>query len=98
MAPECQSQLKAPRSTLYPRFKESGIDQHVTPSVIVVFKEIFHPQLPLRMPCYDLVPVTKLKFVPTNVEASSPPGSLDLTGGEYRTRERIQRSELFCVY
>ena len=27
-------------------------------------KEVIHPQLPLRMPCYDFVPVTSLALVP----------------------------------
>jgi hypothetical protein len=27
-------------------------------------KEVIHPQLPLRMPCYDLNPVTSLAFDP----------------------------------
>ena len=27
-------------------------------------KEVIHPQLPLRMPCYDLVPIIELTFVP----------------------------------
>ena len=54
-------------------------------------KEVIHPQLPLRMPCYDLVPIIGSTFVPS----SGPSGisdSLDLTGGEYKTRERIQRA------
>ena len=47
--------------------------------------ELFHDQLPLAVPCYDLVPVTKLTLGPTYVETSGTPGSLDLTGGEYKT-------------
>ena len=29
-------------------------------------KEVIHPQLPLRMPCYDFTPVTSLAFHPIN--------------------------------
>ena len=47
--------------------------------------ELFHEQLPLPVPCYDLVPVTELTLGPTYVETSGTPGSLDLTGGEYKT-------------
>ena len=47
--------------------------------------ELFHDQLPLAVPCYDLVPVTELTLGPTYVETSGTPGSLDLTGGEYKT-------------
>ena len=54
-------------------------------------KEVIHAQLPLHMPCYDLVLIIGTTFVPL----SGPSGisdSLDLTGGEYKTRERIQRT------
>jgi hypothetical protein len=43
-------------------------------------KEVIHPQLPLRMPCYDLVPIAASTLVPS----TGPSGicnSLDLTGG-----------------
>ena len=42
--------------------------------------ELFHDQLPLAVPCYDLVPVTKLTLGPAYAETSGTPGSLDLTG------------------
>ena len=51
---------------------------------------MIYPQLPLRMPCYDFVPIADPALVPS----SGPSGianSLDVTGGEYKTRERIQR-------
>ena len=54
-------------------------------------KEVIHPQLPLRMPCYDLVPIIGSTLVPLS-EPSGISDSLDLTGGEYKTRERIQRA------
>ena len=47
--------------------------------------ELFHEQLPLPVPCYDLVPVTELTLGPAYAETSGTPGSLDLTGGEYKT-------------
>ena len=47
--------------------------------------ELFHDQLPLAVPCYDLVPVTELTLGPTYADTSGTPGSLDLTGGEYKT-------------
>ena len=47
--------------------------------------ELFHDQLPLAVPCYDLVPVTELTLSPAKAEISGTPGSLDLTGGEYKT-------------
>ena len=47
--------------------------------------ELIHEQLPLPVPCYDLLPVTDLTVGPTNVEISGTTGSLELTGGEYKT-------------
>ncbi len=47
--------------------------------------ELFHEQLPLPVPCYDLFPVTELTVGPPSGETSSTPGSLELTGGEYKT-------------
>ena len=52
---------------------------------------MFHPQLPLRMPCYDFVFVTELSLNPNESGPSTIPSSPDVTGGEYKIRERIQR-------
>ncbi len=52
-------------------------------------KEVIHPQLPLRMPCYDFTLVTDLTVVPLKRGASGATGSLGVTGGEYKIRERI---------
>jgi hypothetical protein len=64
----------------------------------VVQLELIHDQLPLAVPCYDLVPVIELTVGPTEVGTSGTPDSLDLTGGEYKARERIHRSVLTCDY
>lgn len=54
---------------------------------------MFHAQLPLRVPCYDFFPVTEPALNPLkNNESSGVSGSLEVTGGEYKTRERIHRS------
>ena len=44
------------------------------------------------MPCYDFVHVTELTVIPDESGLSGTPGSLNVTGGEYKIRERIQRS------
>ena len=54
-------------------------------------KEVIQPQLPLRLPCYDLAPLAGLTVIPTKVGASGVTNSLDLTGGVYKIRERIHR-------
>lgn len=53
--------------------------------------EMIHDQLPLAVPCYDLVPVIEFTLGPPCGGTSGAPDSLDLTGGEYKTRERIHR-------
>jgi hypothetical protein len=47
--------------------------------------EIIHEQLPLPVPCYDLLPVTELTLGHEMRETSGTPNSLELTGGEYKT-------------
>ena len=47
--------------------RETNIDQLILfreKQVYLPRKEVIHPQLPLRMPCYDLVLVTDPTFVP----------------------------------
>jgi hypothetical protein len=58
-------------------------------------KEVIQPQLPLRLPCYDFVPVTRptLGRCPLAVgpRTSGVAGSHDVTGGVYKAREQIHR-------
>ena len=56
-------------------------------------KEAFHPQVLLRIPCYDLVPVSSLAVVPplAGKGALGTPAIHELTGGEYKTQEHILR-------
>lgn len=53
---------------------------------------MIHPQVLLRIPCYDLVPVTSFTLAPIiDLELSGAPSFHDLTGGEYKTQEHIHR-------
>ena len=54
-------------------------------------KEVIHRQLPLAMPCYDLLLITDLTVDLSNERASGTISSSELTGGEYKARERIHR-------
>ena len=58
-------------------------------------KEVIQPQVPLRLPCYDFAPVTKLTFggclLAVSSPTSSPPSFHGVTGGVYKARERIHR-------
>ena len=58
---------------------------------------MIHPQLPLGMPCYDFTLVTELTFIRLR-RTLGLPGSLGMTGGEYKTRERIHRGMLIRDY
>ena len=56
-------------------------------------KEVIQPQVPLRLPCYDFIPVTSYTLGPCLLAVGSgtsgATGFHDVTGGVYKTRERI---------
>ena len=57
------------------------------------FKEVIQPHLPVGLPCYDFIPVISLTFdvslLAVESTASGKTDSHDVTGGVYKTRERI---------
>jgi hypothetical protein len=59
----------------------------------VSLKEVIQPHLPVGLPCYDFIPVISLTFGASllAVESATSGGtnSHDVTGGVYKTRERI---------
>ena len=65
-------------------------------------KEVIQPHLPIRLPCYDFTPVIEPAFdsslLTVRSLASGIPNSHGVTGGVYKTRERIHRSILICDY
>jgi len=54
---------------------------------------VIQPQVPLRLPCYDFIPVTSYTLGPcplaVDTGTSGATGFHDVTGGVYKTRERI---------
>jgi len=63
---------------------------------VLLRKEVIQPHLPVRLPCYDLVPIASPTF-DGSLQKVGPPASgvtdfRDLTGGVYKARERIHRS------
>jgi hypothetical protein len=58
-------------------------------------KEVIQPHLPVRLPCYDFTPVTGPTFdgslLAVRPPASGVTYSRGVTGGVYKTRERIHR-------
>ena len=56
-------------------------------------KEVFQPHLPVRLPCYDLAPVTAFALGRASRQRTSGArSSHGLTGGVYKARERIHRA------
>ena len=56
-------------------------------------KEVFQPHLPVRLPCYDLAPVTTFALGRSSrSRTSGAHGFHGLTGGVYKARERIHRA------
>jgi hypothetical protein len=59
-------------------------------------KEVIQAHLPVHLPCYDFVPVTNPTFdgslLTVRIPASGVVSSHDVTGGVYKARERIHRT------
>ena len=62
----------------------------------ILRKEVIQPHLPIRLPCYDFVPLAPHTLdgwlLAVTPPASGADNSGDVTGGVYKARERIQRS------
>ena len=55
-------------------------------------KEVIQPHLPVRLPCYDLAPVTSFTLGSSfRSPTLGTPSFHGLTGGVYKARERIHR-------
>ena len=65
-------------------------------------KEVIQPHLPIRLPCYDFTPVINPAFGSSFLAVRSlTSGVIDshgVTGGVYKTRERIHRGILIRDY
>ena len=65
-------------------------------------KEVIQPHLPIRLPCYDFTPVTRPAFGGSSLAVRSPTSGISdshgVTGGVYKTRERIHRDMLIRDY
>ena len=60
---------------------------------LLLRKEVIQPQVPLRLPCYDFIPVTTHSLghclLAVGSCTSGTSDSHDVTGGVYKARERI---------
>jgi hypothetical protein len=65
-------------------------------------KEVIQPHLPIRLPCYDFTPVMNPTVVTVllavRLATSGRTHSHGVTGGVYKTRERIHRGILIRDY
>ena len=65
-------------------------------------KEVIQPQVPLRLPCYDLVPITEFAFgaapLAVGLTTSGALSFRGLTGGVYKAQEHIHRGMLIRDY
>jgi hypothetical protein len=65
-------------------------------------KEVIQPHLPIRLPCYDFTPVTNpavvIALLAVRLTTSGRTRSHGVTGGVYKTRERIHRDMLIHDY
>ena len=64
--------------------------------LMLLRKEVIQPHLPVRLPCYDFVPIADPTF-DSSLQTVRPLASgvtnfHDVTGGVYKARERIHRS------
>ena len=65
-------------------------------------KEVIQPHLPIRLPCYDFTPVIEPAFGSSLLAVGSLTSGISnshgVTGGVYKTRERIHRDMLIRDY
>ena len=63
--------------------------------LVIPRKEVIQPQVPLRLPCYDLVPLTGITFgaslLTVGTTTTGAANSGGLTGGVYKAQEQIHR-------
>ena len=69
---------------------------------IILRKEVIQPQVPLRLPCYDLTPIIGPTLgaclLAVSSATSGRPNFHGVTGGVYKARERIHRGMLIRDY
>ena len=72
------------------------------PLLLFLRKEVIQPHLPIRLPCYDFTPVIGPAFGGSLLAVKSPTSGITdshgVTGGVYKTRERIHRDILIHDY
>ena len=87
------------------RIKFYLLDNSTVKHILLYFflrKEVIQPHLPIRLPCYDFTPVIGpafgSSFLTVRSLTSGVTDSHGVTGGVYKTRERIHRGILIRDY
>ena len=84
------------------RTRLSTSKQQFNPYFFFLRKEVIQPHLPIRLPCYDFTPVIGpafgSSFFAVRSLTSGVTDSHGVTGGVYKTRERIHRDILIRDY
>ncbi len=74
----------------------------IQPLLLFPRKEVIQPHLPIRLPCYDFTPVIRPAFGCSSLAVRSQTSGISdshgVTGGVYKTRERIHRGILIRDY
>ncbi len=89
-----QARLRLGLSSLRPFFTSASLCSDLCG--VSFRKEVIQPHLPVRLPCYDFVPVIGPTLGSSLLAVRSPTSGVsnshDVTGGVYKARERIHRS------
>jgi hypothetical protein len=91
IAPTTPESARGSRSTIH-----LGTGTGETHASLLLRKEVIQPHVPVRLPCYDFIPVTDPTFGSSLPQGVGPLTSgvtdfRDVTGGVYKPRERIHR-------
>ena len=96
---DCQCSTREHRSPTYEDYTVSVRAPSTTCVAVrarkrLLRKEVIQPHLPVRLPCYDFVPIADPTFDSSHDRplASGVTNFHDVTGGVYKARERIHRS------
>ena len=98
-APESKLSVSATPDAAH---SSSTSKQQSNPYFFFLRKEVIQPHLPIRLPCYDFTPVIRPAFDGSFLAVRSPASGISdshgVTGGVYKTRERIHRGILIRDY
>ena len=97
----CPLSVSLPEISLFSCLDNSTV-KHILLYFFFLRKEVIQPHLPIRLPCYDFTPVIGPAFGSSSLAVrsltSGVTDSHGVTGGVYKTRERIHRGILIRDY